>query len=213
MSLLQRIRRRARREILNRTAAARGAAKAAIIGCGQIAPDHLSGYQESGAATVVAVSDVRAGAMAGLLRNYPGLRTFRDYRAMLEEVKPDVVSICTWPQSHLEIVKAVAQFGVKGILCEKPMALQMSGSGGNDRICKAAGVKLAIGHQYRFHPYFIHASEMVARGELGRIVRSAETSRDSVANNGPHLLDTLRFVLGTSRCGASPRLSSAPATR
>ena len=105
MSLLQRIQRKARRELLTRTAGVRGAAKAAIIGCGQISPDHLSAFQESGVATVVAASDVRAGAMASLLRHYPTVRAFRDYRTMINETQPDVVSICTWPQHHLEIVQ------------------------------------------------------------------------------------------------------------
>jgi predicted dehydrogenase len=35
------------------------------------------------------------------------------------------ISICTWPQHHLEIVRVAQQLGVKGILCEKPMALEM----------------------------------------------------------------------------------------
>src|SRR4051812_25089266 len=125
MSLMQRVQRKARREILNRTAGVRGAAKAAIIGCGQISPGHLSGFNESGVATVVAVSDVRAGAMASLVRHYPTIRAFRDYRTLINEMHPDVVSICTWPQHHLEIVRVAAQLGVKGILCEKPMALEM----------------------------------------------------------------------------------------
>src|SRR5688500_18768752 len=112
MSLYTRIRGRARRELLDRTTGLRGAAKAAVIGCGQIAPDHLNSYREAGA-SVVAVSDVRAGAMARFVERYPRLRAFRDYRAMIEEVKPDVVSICTWPQTHLEMVRVAAQLGVK----------------------------------------------------------------------------------------------------
>ncbi len=193
---MQKVQRKARRELLTRTAGMRGAAKAAIIGCGQIAPDHLSAFQESGVAKVVAVSDVRASAMASALRNYPTLRAFRDYRAMINETRPDVVSICTWPQHHLEIVRTVAQLGVKGILCEKPMALQMSEVEEMVEICKAAGVKLAIGHQYRFHPYFTHAAGLVAGGTLGRLVEVRGNIKDSVANNGPHLLDTIRFLLG-----------------
>ena len=195
MSLLQRIQRKARRELLTRTAGVRGAAKAAIIGCGQISPDHLSAFQESGVATVVAASDVRAGAMASLLRHYPTVRAFRDYRTMINETRPDVVSICTWPQHHLEIVRAAAQLGVKGILCEKPMALTMSEVDEMIEVCRNAGVKLAIGHQYRFHPYFIHAAGVIASGALGKLSEVRGNIKDSVANNGPHLLDTIRFLL------------------
>jgi len=196
MSLMQRIQRKARRELLTRTAGARGAAKAAVIGCGQIAPDHLSAYQESGVATVVSVSDVRASAMAYVLRGYPNARAFRDYRAMLVEARPDVVSICTWPQHHLDIVRSAVELGVKGILCEKPMALQMREIDAMVEVCRGAGVKLAIGHQYRFHPYFVHAANAIARGDLGPLVEVRGNIKDSVANNGPHLLDTIRFVLG-----------------
>ena len=196
MSLIQRIQRRARREVLTRTAGVRGAARAAVVGCGQIAPDHLSAFQESGVASVVAVSDLRPSALASVLVGYPNARAFRDYRAMLAEMRPELVSICTWPQHHLDIVRAAAEQGVKGILCEKPMALRMSEVDAMNDACRAKGVKLAIGHQYRFHPYFVHAARVVAGGELGKLVEVRGNIKDSVANNGPHLIDTIRFLLG-----------------
>ncbi len=196
MSLVARVQRKARSELLTRTARLRGIPKAAVIGCGQIAPEHLAGYRESGSATVAAISDVRPGAMAAHLGRGMHVRAFRDYRQMLEETKPSIVSICTWPQHHLEIVKGVAEYPVEGILCEKPMALQMNEVEEMLRVCKGAGIKLAIGHQYRFHPYFVKAAEIVRRGDLGRVVAARGNIGDSVANNGPHLLDTIRFLLG-----------------
>jgi predicted dehydrogenase len=63
-------------------------------------------------------------------------------------------------------------------------------------VCRSAGVKLAIGHQYRFHPYFIRAAEMRRARALGKIVEVRGNIKDSVANNVPHLLDTIRFVMG-----------------
>jgi len=167
-----------------------------VIGCGQIAPEHLAGYQESAVATVVAISDIRSAAMASQLAHHPNVRCFRDYRAMLEQTKPDVISICTWPQHHLEILKAISQWQVKGVLCEKPMALEMAEVEEMLKICEGTGLKLGIGHQYRFHPYFMQAAEMIRRGELGKITKVHGNIQDSVANNGPHLLDTIRFVLG-----------------
>jgi len=76
------------------------------------------------------------------------------------------------------------------------MALQMSEAEEMVKICGDAGVRLGIGHQYRFHPYFVHAADLVVGGALGRIRRARANIKDSVANNGPHLVDTLRFVLG-----------------
>jgi len=195
MSLYTRLQRKLRRETLARTSRLRRSAKAAIIGCGQIAPEHIAGYRESGVATVIAISDIRAGALASPLQHYQELRAFRDCREMLEATKPDVVSICTWPQNHLDIVRAVLQHPVKGILCEKPMALRSSEIAEMLALCDSAGVKLAVGHQYRFHPYFRRAADLVKRGALGKILKVRGNIKDSIANNGPHLIDTVRFLL------------------
>jgi len=167
-----------------------------VIGCGQIAPEHLSGYSESGAARVVAISDVRPGSMAPHLGKYGNPRAYRDYRQMLDETKPDVVSICTWPQHHHEIVREITRYPVKGILCEKPMALQMGEIEEMLEVCKSANIKLGVGHQYRFHPYFEAAAQSIRRGDIGRIVAVRGNIQDSVANNGPHLVDSIRFLLG-----------------
>src|SRR5262245_43477275 len=196
MSFYVRVRRKARRELLARTARFRGTVKAAVVGCGQIAPAHLSGYTESGLATVVAISDVRGGAMGPHLDRYPHVRGLRDYRQMLAVSRPDVVSVCTWPQDHLGMVRTAAEHAVKGVLCEKPMALQMRDVTEMQAICRQAGIKLGIGHQYRFHPYFTQAAAMIRSGELGRLVALRGHCEESVANTGPHLLDSIRFLLG-----------------
>jgi predicted dehydrogenase len=195
MSLYARVKRRARRELLARTARLRGSLKAAVIGCGQIAPAHLMGYQESGLATVVGVSDVEPGAMAAHLAHRPDVRAFRDYRQMLSVLRPDLVSICTWPQHHLEILRTVAEYPVKAVLCEKPMALQMHEVEEMLRVSKHGGIRLGIGHQYRFHPCFRKASELIRSGSLGRILSMKGNIADSIANNGPHLVDAIRFLL------------------
>ena len=48
---------------------------------------------------------------------------FTDFREMLQEAKPDVVSIGVWHSGHAPMtIAAAAAGGVKAILCEKPMA-------------------------------------------------------------------------------------------
>src|SRR5690242_16250372 len=76
----------------------RSPVRVAIVGCGGIAPAHLTGYQLSGRALIVGASDLRAEALAEMAAQAPGVRTFRDYRQLLEEVRPEVISICTWPR-------------------------------------------------------------------------------------------------------------------
>ena len=167
-SLFQRGVRKLRRIVRRKLAALRSPADVAVIGFGAIAPDHVDAYEASGIARVVAVCDVRPAALAGALWRRPYLRAFRDYRAMIREVRPDVVSICTWPQTHAEIVAAAAAEGVKGILCEKPLALRLSDIEAMAAECRRHGVKLACGHQYRFHPNFVPAARRSDRASSGR---------------------------------------------
>src|SRR5689334_13328525 len=112
------------RKLRNRAiATVRPPLRVAIVGAGEIAPDHVAGYESGSAARVVAVSDLRPLALAKALDRWGGVRAYRDYTEMLRQIRPDVVSVCTWPQSHAEIVSSAAAAGAKGILCEKPMAL------------------------------------------------------------------------------------------
>lgn len=168
----------------------------AVIGYGEIAPDHVESYEATGIARVVAVSDLVSSNLARALDRWSFIRSYRDYRQMLDEVKPDVVSICTWPQTHAEIVDAAAAAGVRGILCEKPLALQLSDINRMQEVCKIAGIKLAGGHQYRFHRNYMEAQEIIRSGGLGKVSVVRGHIQSTLANNGPHLIDSVRFLLG-----------------
>ncbi|MDZ4817627.1 MAG: DegT/DnrJ/EryC1/StrS family aminotransferase [Planctomycetota bacterium] len=195
-SLLSRAIRKMRRQILGHTASLRHPLRVAVVGYGRIAWTHVLAYEETGTARVVAISDLSAVALAKALEQWPTVCGYSDYRRMLDEVRPDIVSVCTWPQHHAEVCLEAARKGVKAILCEKPLALQMSQIENMRRACAQYGTKLAGGHQYRFHPVFVQAARHIASGSLGTIRQVNGVIRGSMANNGPHLIDTVRFILG-----------------
>ncbi|MGI5817365.1 MAG: DegT/DnrJ/EryC1/StrS family aminotransferase [Armatimonadota bacterium] len=171
-------------------------AKAAILGCGQIAELHQRAYEASGRAAVAAVHDINARALASALDRWPWVRAYRSVDQMLAEQTPDVVSICTWPTSHADLVRRAAAAGVCGIMCEKPLALSIPEIRGAVDAARAAGVRLAGGHQYRFHPNFVAAAEMLRGGAIGRIIEVEGYVTGALADNGPHLVDAARFLLG-----------------
>ncbi len=173
-----------------------GSQKVAVIGCGRVSGEHFAGFDGTSSALVVAGSDLSAAALAAALDDWPALRVFRDTNQMLAEIRPDLVSVCTWPQEHAEHVRAAAHAGAKGILCEKPIALSLAEIDEMIEVCRQAGTKLGCGHQYRFHPVFELARQQIQAGALGKVRQVRGAIRGSLANNGPHLVDTVRFVLG-----------------
>ena len=90
--------------------------KAAIIGCGVIGHVHaeiLPAYAE-----LCAVCDKDEAKMDA----FPNARHYTDYEAMLEEVVPDVVHICTPHYLHTEMILACLNRNIH-VLCEKPLCI------------------------------------------------------------------------------------------
>ena len=195
-SLVTRAKRKIRKIVLRKTATLRSSLRAGIVGFGGIAPEHVEGYENSGLAHVVAVNDVSPISLSGALNDRPYLKAYKDLRQMFERERLDVISVCTWPEGHAQIVADATAAGVKGILCEKPIALQLAEVDAMVAACARHGCKLGGGHQYRFHPRFMRAAEIICNGELGDLQQVQGRIVGSLANNGPHLIDTIRFLLG-----------------
>jgi predicted dehydrogenase len=93
--------------------------RAALIGTGQIARQHLSCLRELPAVEVAAVCDLSP-AMAESASERFGIKAwYTDHRRMLDEVRPDVVHVTTPPPSHFSLAMAALDAGAH-VLVEKP---------------------------------------------------------------------------------------------
>jgi predicted dehydrogenase len=94
---------------------------------------------------------------------------YGSYEALLADPEVDVVYISLPNSLHTEWTIRAAQAG-KHVLCEKPLALTVSEV---DSIAAAAAqsrVVVAEAFMYRHHPQTLRVKEMVAQGEIGRVV-------------------------------------------
>jgi predicted dehydrogenase len=121
--------------------------------------------------------------------------TYLDYREMLAKEKIDLLSICTWPHLHTEMVIAGAVAGVKAILCEKPM----SDNWGDARLmaqeCERRGVVLTFDHQRRFGAPFQKARQLVRAGEIGDLL-SVQAAVPNLYDYGTHSIDLCNMLAG-----------------
>lgn len=198
-SLAKRAKNKLQRVALRKTAGIRSAWRVGVVGSGGIAPDHVQGYESTRVAHIVAFNDVSPVSLAGMLDQVPHAKGYKDLQQMLANERLDLVSICTWPDSHASLVAQVAAAGIKGIMCEKPLALTMSEVDAMVAAAAQHGCRLAGGHQYRFHALFMRAAALVREGRLGNITRARGNIASTLANNGPHLIDTIRFVMGDDK--------------
>lgn len=184
-----------------------------IIGCGSIARAHAYGWTNCEHTELVALADITPEARAEFGERFgiPPAKQYADLREMLDQERPDIVSVCLWHGQHAPAVVAAAARRPKAILCEKPMATSL---GEAEQMIVAAGrnhVKLAIGHQRRFLPGWNEARRLVAAGAIGRPLHLWSTVADGLLNWGTHTIDMMRFVMGdpaaTAVVGAVQRQS------
>jgi predicted dehydrogenase len=158
-----------------------------------MAHPHYHGFIETGRAELVAIADVREDNGRLFLDRYDSrAKLYADYREMLAAESLDIVSVCTWPAQHAEMVVAAAEAGVKAIHCEKPMATTW----GDCKRMKAAadknGTILTFDHQRRFLKSFKTARDMAQSGEVGELKR-LEAQCGNMSDWGTHWLDMMFY--------------------
>lgn len=173
--------------------------RVAIIGCGNIGRAHARAWLKiPERVELVAISDSSQEALdeAGAAWGVAEEHRYLDFRALLDQERPDIVSICSWHGQHATMTIAAAARKPRAILCEKPMATSLREA---DEMIVAAqrnGVKLAIGHMRRFLPSWDEARQLIAAGVIGRPERLWSSVSDGLLNWGTHTVDAMRFLLG-----------------
>ena len=94
--------------------------RAAVIGCGAIAHEHLAFLARSPDAKLVGLCDRSAALAQAACDLYTPAPVFTDAAQMLAEERPDIVHVLTPPQTHDALVRQALAAGAH-VICEKPM--------------------------------------------------------------------------------------------
>lgn len=145
------------------------ALRAAVVGCGAIAYEHLPWIASSSRSRLVAVCD-RSPALANAAAERFGAdASFLEVAAMLAAAKPDVVHVLTPPHTHDGIVREVLAGG-SHVICEKPMTGTERESAALFDAAAAAGQVLQESRNLLFNDPVIALHRLIAAGRLGRVV-------------------------------------------
>lgn len=153
---------------------------------------HAEGYRASPDTRLVAVADIDPDNARAFQQRHGVDAMYQDYRAMLAQERLDIVSICTWPCLHAEMVVACAESGVRAIHCEKPMAPTFGEAKRMVAVCEASGAQLTFNHQRRFGAPFQKARDLLRAGAIGTLLRMEATCND-LFDWGTHWFDMLFF--------------------
>lgn len=141
-----------------------------IIGTGGIAGTHLNQYKNIKEVEVVAGCDIVPGKAANFFKNNNMTETqaFDSAEEMLNEVKLDAVSVCTYAASHAECTILALEHGLP-VLLEKPMCVTLDEAKAIIAAEKKSGKFVTVGFQPRYDPNMQQVKEIIESGTLGKV--------------------------------------------
>jgi predicted dehydrogenase len=176
--------------------------KTAVIGVGNMGRNHARVDWELPGVTLVGVADQNETTVRGIAERY-NTKPYTEYREMLDEQKPDAVTIAVPTSSHLQVAMEVIQRGIH-LLIEKPIAFNGDEAREIITAARKADVKLMVGHIERFNPAVIALKKHLADNELGHVFQ-VDARRQGplperindvgvVVDLAVHDLDIMRYV-------------------
>ena len=178
--------------------------RACVIGVGRMGANHARCLYELPEAQLLAIADASDERVAELSSRFE-CRGYTDHREMLAEERPDAVVVAVPTPMHAQVAFDVIGAGCH-VLIEKPLAEDADQARQIIDFAREKGVRLAVGHVERFNPAVRKLKEIMAEGQLGRIL-SISTRRvglpsphfretNVVVDLAVHDLDVIRFLLG-----------------
>ena len=124
----------------------------------------------------------------------PEVSTYTDYREMLAQEDLDILTVATSDDRHTGIVVGGASSGVRGILCEKPLATTLEDADRMIEACAGLGIPIHVNHNRRWNPLIHRIRDEVRSGVIGTlesIIVSHGGPRAMLFRSGTHMIDAI----------------------
>ncbi|MDR2509365.1 MAG: Gfo/Idh/MocA family oxidoreductase [Spirochaetaceae bacterium] len=197
--------------------------KTALIGCGRISFKHIEAFVKNRESFFLAAAcDPVIERAKKEAREYEkqitgaAVQCCLDYRKMLEDIKPEVVTVASESGKHPQIVIDCLNAGCH-VICEKPMALSSKDAENMIDTAKQNGKKLAVCFQNRFNAPVQKLRTALDAGRFGKLLHGMvqirwnrnnnyyaeapwrgtwEEDGGTLMNQCTHAIDLLQWMLG-----------------
>ncbi|MGQ0642260.1 MAG: Gfo/Idh/MocA family protein [Gemmatimonadaceae bacterium] len=142
--------------------------RVAVVGLGNAAQSlHLPALHGMSGATLVGGADPDPQRRSRATAQW-NVQTFESVLDMMRGTTPDVVIVCTPPETHVEVGTQALQHGAH-LICEKPIAPSVEEAERLLEAARSAGRRVAMNHEFREMPAFRAARDAI-RSDGSRLV-------------------------------------------
>lgn len=181
------------------------------IGSGFIMKDcHLVSYRQGGLTPYAIASRTYENAKAvAQAHDIPNI--YESWEELIEDTNIEILDIAIPPDQQLSVVKeAVKKKHIKGILCQKPLAMNTEEAREIVGLCEEAGIKLGVNSNMRYDQSMRALKTILEQGILGEPVLATiemraiphwqdflhKYDRIEILNMGIHHVDIFRYLFG-----------------
>jgi predicted dehydrogenase len=137
-----------------------------LIGCGIIGAKQAASFSEIPGVRVVAVADI-VEKKSKIVASSVNARSYSKHREMLRDEQLDIVSVATPDHLHREPVLDCVDFGIRNIVCEKPLATNLKDAYEIAEAVKRRRARFCVDFENRWNPTFRSIKLAVSRGVIG----------------------------------------------
>jgi len=141
--------------------------RVAVFGAGKMAFHHIKAISLQENADLVAIADPNIDTIRHSNEFPPGVSLFSSAEDLLSKMKPDIVHICSPPDTHSALAELALREGAN-LYVEKPFAMSIRDATNIIALAEESGLRICAGHQLLFEEPSQKAK--VLMGKLGRIV-------------------------------------------
>lgn len=182
------------------------------IGAGFIMADcHLVAYKDAGFNPQAITSlNLEESKKVAERHNIP--KVYKSWQELIADPEIEIVDIAVPPDSQLPIVKEIVKQKdhIKGVLCQKPLAMNYQDAKEIVELCEKAGIKLGVNSNMRYDQSIRALKSILNQGFLGEPVLATiemraiphwqeflkKYDRIEILNMGIHHIDSFRYLFG-----------------
>ncbi|MDD5699201.1 MAG: Gfo/Idh/MocA family oxidoreductase [Victivallaceae bacterium] len=169
--------------------------KSAILGCGPRAEIHMRAYEGLEEITLQAICDRNPERLKNCGGKYKVPELYSDFEEMLAKERPDILHIVTPPSIREVPIDTAARYGVKGVIVEKPIALDQLQIRKIKEIVQRTGVKVAVNTQRRYFKSCQELKKVLDEKQIGDISFIRCVAKGNILSWGPHVVDLILYFL------------------
>jgi predicted dehydrogenase len=190
--------------------------KFAIFGTGFWSQFQLGAWNELRGVECVALYNRTKSKAEELAKRFGVPRVYDDPDELFKNEDLDFIDIITDVDTHYKFVKMGVDYGLKNIICQKPMAPDFETAKRMMALTREAGVNFYIHENYRWERPLRRFKEILDSGIIGKPFKArvtfnsgypvfdnqpflAELDKFILTDMGSHVLDVTRFMFGNCK--------------